>query len=362
MRRRSPLLAAFLLALTAGIAASGLVVPLASVRAATVTVNDGPSCTAASGSYNSSLQRCTFSSITVAAGDTLALAFNATLTNVFFSNLTVNGTLTNDAFTIVAGSFANTGTVDIGRRLRILTSGSNTGTITVHSSALLELFPNPAFTNGGTINVLSGGNLSNDGSLTNNGVISLACGVAITGNGTYSGTPPVTPDCTPPTVTIDQAAGQADPTGTSPILFDVVFSEPVTGFTAADVVLSGTAGSTTSVVSGSGPTYQVEASGMTASGTVIATIPAGAAVDAGSNASTASTSTDDTVTYAAPAPPSASASAAPPSVTPSNPTAPPSDSAVPAATTDQGAAMPLVLFALAGIGVTLLLVPRRRPR
>ena len=35
----------------------------------------------------------------------------------------------------------------------------------------------------------------------------------------------VTFDATPPTVTINQAAGQADPTNASPINFTVVFSE-----------------------------------------------------------------------------------------------------------------------------------------
>ncbi|HEX2766030.1 MAG TPA: S8 family serine peptidase, partial [Candidatus Limnocylindria bacterium] len=47
-------------------------------------------------------------------------------------------------------------------------------------------------------------------------------------------------DTTAPTVTINQASGQADPTNASPINFTVVFSEPVSGFTASDVTLSGT--------------------------------------------------------------------------------------------------------------------------
>lgn len=103
-------------------------------------------------------------------------------------------------------------------------------------------------------------------------------------------------DTTAPTVTINQGSAQADPTGTSPIVFDVVFSEPVTGFSDGDVNLSGTAGATTAHVAGSGATYTVSASGMTSSGTVIASIPTGAATD-GTNPSAASTSTDDTVTY-----------------------------------------------------------------
>src|SRR5439155_1111216 len=88
--------------------------------------------------------------------------------------------------------------------------------------------------------------------------------------------PTVTLDNTAPSVTIDQASGQSDPTNQSPINFTVVFSESVTGFTASDVSLSGTAGATTAVVSGSGTTYNVAVSGMTGDGTVIATIPAGA--------------------------------------------------------------------------------------
>src|SRR5438034_6831000 len=55
------------------------------------------------------------------------------------------------------------------------------------------------------------------------------------------------PDTTPPTVTINQAAGQADPTSASPINFTAVFSEPVSGFTGTDVTISGTAGGTKTV-------------------------------------------------------------------------------------------------------------------
>src|SRR5438046_465463 len=43
----------------------------------------------------------------------------------------------------------------------------------------------------------------------------------------------VSNDITRPTVTINQAAGQADPTSTSPINFTAVFSEPLIGFNSA---------------------------------------------------------------------------------------------------------------------------------
>jgi hypothetical protein len=105
------------------------------------------------------------------------------------------------------------------------------------------------------------------------------------------------PDTTAPAVTINQAAGQADPTAASLINFTVVFSEEVTGFSNTDITLGGTAGATTAVVTGSGPTYNVAVSGMTGPGTVTPTIGAGTVTDLAGNPNTASTSTDNTVTY-----------------------------------------------------------------
>ena len=113
----------------------------------------------------------------------------------------------------------------------------------------------------------------------------------------FSNVSVTTPDTTPPTVTINQAAGQVDPANVSPINFTVVFSEPVTDFATGDVTLSGTAGATTATVTGSGTTYNVAISGTTANGTVVASLLAGAAHDAANNPSLASTSTDNTVTF-----------------------------------------------------------------
>ena len=108
----------------------------------------------------------------------------------------------------------------------------------------------------------------------------------------------VTYDVLSPTVTIEQAPGQADPTGVSPIRFRVLFSEPVADFATGDVTIEGTAaGNMTAVVTGGGTTYDVSVSGMTGSGTVIATVAAGVAHDASGNPNTASTSLDNTVTY-----------------------------------------------------------------
>lgn len=105
-------------------------------------------------------------------------------------------------------------------------------------------------------------------------------------------------------VTINQGSGQSDPAAFPPIVFDVVFAEPVTGFATGDVSLSGTAGATTATVTEVAPmdgtTYQVDVTGMTGDGTVIATIAAGVCTSVATGApNAASTSSDNTVTYAA---------------------------------------------------------------
>jgi uncharacterized repeat protein (TIGR01451 family) len=112
-------------------------------------------------------------------------------------------------------------------------------------------------------------------------------------SGTATDTLTVTPR-TPPTVTIEQAAGQADPTNVAPINFTVVFSEPVTGFDSAGVTVVN--GTVASVIAGAGNSFAVAVT-PTADGLVTATVPAGVAVDDENTPNLASTSTDNTVNY-----------------------------------------------------------------
>ena len=101
-----------------------------------------------------------------------------------------------------------------------------------------------------------------------------------------------------PTVTINQAVGQADPTNISPINFTVVFDQPVINFATGDVTLGGTAaGPLVATVTGGPTTYNVAVTGMTTSGTVIATIAGGVCTNAALDPNQASTSTDNTVTW-----------------------------------------------------------------
>lgn len=109
-------------------------------------------------------------------------------------------------------------------------------------------------------------------------------------------------DIVGPTVTINEASGQDDPTNASPILFDVAFSEPVTGFTGADVSLvsSTTGGTLTAVVSPtSGPAtnFTVSVSGMSGSGLVIASVGSAVVSDGYGNPNVPSTSSDNQVEF-----------------------------------------------------------------
>jgi len=108
-------------------------------------------------------------------------------------------------------------------------------------------------------------------------------------------------DTLKPSVLIDQTAGQADPTNGSPVVFTVVFDEPINGltFTSADVFVGGTAVTGTVTVAevapNDGTTFGVSIA-VTGEGTVIPTVPAGGVEDLAGNTNNASTSTDNTVT------------------------------------------------------------------
>jgi predicted outer membrane repeat protein len=105
-------------------------------------------------------------------------------------------------------------------------------------------------------------------------------------------------DGTAPSVTVEQASTQADPTNLAPISFVVTFSEPVTGFDdLSDLQISGSAGANNASITGSGSSYTVTVSGMSSAGTVILSVPAGVASDNAGNANSASSSSDNSVFF-----------------------------------------------------------------
>ena len=115
----------------------------------------------------------------------------------------------------------------------------------------------------------------------------------------------ITYNASPLTVTINQGATQADPSNTVPVVFTVVFSSAVdpTTFTAADLVRNGTGNSLTwSLATTDNITWTASVTAIGVTGTIIPTINSGAVSDSFGNTNSASTSTDNTVTYDTSAP------------------------------------------------------------
>ena len=114
----------------------------------------------------------------------------------------------------------------------------------------------------------------------------------------------VTYDYAGPVVTVSRATAQIARTSAATIHFTVTFDETVTDFTADDVTLGGTAlGNLAATVTGSGKTYDVAVTGMTSTGTVVATVAAGKAHDSLGNSSSASTGSDNSVQFVLATPP-----------------------------------------------------------
>ena len=85
---------------------------------------------------------------------------------------------------------------------------------------------------------------------------------------------------TPLSVSLTRAVGQPDPTDVTPVQFDATFSEPVTGFEASDVELSGSTGADAVTVTGGPQVYRVGVSGMQHPGMVTVRVRSGSALDA----------------------------------------------------------------------------------
>jgi hypothetical protein len=84
----------------------------------------------------------------------------------------------------------------------------------------------------------------------------------------------------PPTPPVPSITPASDPDCSSPVRFNVSFGTDVTGFTAGDLVMGGTAPGSRSASIGGGPaSYTVDVSGMSGPGTVTLQIPAGSVSD-----------------------------------------------------------------------------------
>lgn len=105
-----------------------------------------------------------------------------------------------------------------------------------------------------------------------------------------------------PSVTINQAAGQADPASALPINFTVKFSEPINTatFTTADITQTGSALNVVWSITNSGDNMTFTLSATSSGyGTIRPTIAANRVIDLTGNNNLASASTDNSVTFAA---------------------------------------------------------------
>jgi hypothetical protein len=179
----------------------------------------------------------------------------------------------------------------------ITTTGTPTGTVTFFDGA--TDISGPRTVSGGT---------ATSGTITSLGVGAHSITAVYSGDAGHasSTSPPLTQtvnapaDTTKPSATISLHAGQADPTSTSPIVFDVLFDETVTGFVSADVSTTGSTvgGTLVAVVAGSGASYTISVTGMAApDGNVVVNFAAGAASDLAGNTSNAPTIVDNTVAW-----------------------------------------------------------------
>jgi len=128
--------------------------------------------------------------------------------------------------------------------------------------------------------------------------VAIGCAIGVLSCAAFAGQP---------TVIVEKSPSQDDPTNDVRIAFTAVFSEPVTGFTASDVELSGTASASAVEVQSAPPwdgaTYTLEVSGMGRDGTVVVAVRAATCrALSGGGWNHASTSQDNEVLFDTTAP------------------------------------------------------------
>lgn len=104
----------------------------------------------------------------------------------------------------------------------------------------------------------------------------------------------VTIDTTPPSVTLNVAAGQNDPASSGPVLFTAAFSEQVSGFATGDISTGGNAAGTVSL-SGGSITFTISVAVTSTEGFVTASLSSAVVTDLAGNGNLAATSTDNRI-------------------------------------------------------------------
>jgi len=147
-------------------------------RAASTTLEDGPSCITLGGTWDSGTLTCTLAgTLTLGPSDELTIDSGVTLNVV--------GTITS------SGEITNKGTVTNGPTGTITTSGALTNKGTISNSGTMTNGPTGTIDNKGTIEntftgiITSSGNIDNNGTIDNCGLITLS-GFAVVNSGTIN--------------------------------------------------------------------------------------------------------------------------------------------------------------------------------
>lgn len=197
------------------------------------------------------------------------------MTNSLPINFTITFSEAINPATLTATDFSNYGTAT-GVSWQVTNSGDNqTFNVSAAASGSGTLLPRLAF---GAVTDLAG-NIN-----TSNSNASQSVG--------YSEAPF--------TVSVNQAAGQADPINATPVNFTVVFSSAVGyhSFTSADVIQNGTAtGITWSLSTTDNITWNLLATSVSFPGTIIPSIAADTVIDPYGNGNSPSVATDNIVVY-----------------------------------------------------------------
>ncbi len=108
-----------------------------------------------------------------------------------------------------------------------------------------------------------------------------------------------TVDTTQPNVTVEQKAGQTDPATTDSASFTITFDEAIdaTTFDASDLTITGSGTVLSGPIQISPNVFEVTLNGLLNGGTTSVSVPANSVEDLAGNLNTASTSTDNSVTY-----------------------------------------------------------------
>jgi hypothetical protein len=111
-------------------------------------------------------------------------------------------------------------------------TGFNAADVSLVGSTANVSFASVLVTGSGTTYNVAVGNVTSNGDLVRASVLSQAASDAAGNQSTASTSTDntITVDNVSPTVTVNQAASQTDPTTSTPVNFTVVFSEAVTGF------------------------------------------------------------------------------------------------------------------------------------